>query len=139
MECPKCSNKKNKKDGFVLQRQRYKCSFCGYRFSVIKKKGTAEKYTKRQALELYLEGYSTRSISKLLGISHVSICSWMKQFPSADLIRREKPIKQINIKKALPYLKKKQNRSGAEMILTVLGKRHSDSFLITRNTGVAEE
>jgi len=71
VNCPKCGCKECPKDGIVKGKQRYKCKSCGYRHIVQSRgKSTA---TKRQALELYLEGRGFRSIGRFLNCSHVSV------------------------------------------------------------------
>jgi len=64
MDCPKCQNHKSVKDGIVKGKQRYKCKSCNYRYTVELKSTAKPKNTKRQALELYLEGLGFRSIGR---------------------------------------------------------------------------
>ena len=66
MDCPKYGGKVHCKDGIVQGRQRYLCKGCRYRYTVERRAGTGDKATKRQALELYLNGLGFRSIGRIL-------------------------------------------------------------------------
>ena len=66
MDCPKCGGNVYCKDGIVQGRQRYLCKGCRYRYTVEQRSGTGDKATRRQALELYLEGLGFRSIGRIL-------------------------------------------------------------------------
>jgi transposase-like protein len=79
--CPRCLSDKSSKDGIVKGRQRYKCKECQFRFTVQQKSGkVATKEIKKVALNLYLEGLGFRSISRILGFSHVAVYKWIKSF-----------------------------------------------------------
>ncbi len=78
MNCPKCNSSSHKKNGIVGGRQRYKCSDCGYNYTVELKSTAFSTSVKRQALQLYLEGLGFRSIGRVLGVSHV-FCPKMDQ------------------------------------------------------------
>jgi transposase len=80
MNCPRCKNPNHKKNGKISGRQRYQCSDCGYNYSVELKSTASSTSVKRQALQLYLEGFGFRSIGRLLGVSHVSVQNWIKKF-----------------------------------------------------------
>ena len=56
---------------------------------------------KRKALQFYLEGLGFRSIGRFLGISHVSVCQWIKQFGA-----KLRPIKRSG---NYAHVKKKQS------------------------------
>jgi transposase-like protein len=64
MNCPKCNSSNHKKNGIVGERQRYKCSDCGYNYTVELKSTAFSTSVKRQALQLYLEGLGFRSIGR---------------------------------------------------------------------------
>ena len=76
MNCPKCGSADCTKDGIVKARQRYRCKSCGFRHTVQHRGISPE--TKRQALQLYLEGLGFRSIGRFLKCSHVSVYNWIK-------------------------------------------------------------
>jgi transposase-like protein len=90
MNCPQCSSDTNVKSGFAKGRQRYKCKACGYHFTVENKSTTKPLSMKKQALHLYLEGLSFRSIGKLLGVSNVTVLNWIKASGAQEQIRPPK-------------------------------------------------
>jgi transposase-like protein len=62
--------------------QRYKCKDCGCSYT-ISFAGTLEKEkVRRAALSLYLSGSNFHFIGKLLGVSHVSVLNWIRQYES---------------------------------------------------------
>ncbi|HMS28615.1 MAG TPA: hypothetical protein PKD32_02070 [Saprospiraceae bacterium] len=68
------------KSGIVKGRQRYKCKSCSYSFTVLKDGKSIDPYYVIKALQLYIEGISTREIERILGISHVSVLNWVKKY-----------------------------------------------------------
>jgi len=80
MNCPKCESANYCKDGKALGRQRYLCRKCAYHYTVKRPKGRADEATKRQALQLYLEGLGFRSIGRILKFSNVTILNWIRSF-----------------------------------------------------------
>lgn len=75
-QCPKCKGMEAVKDGIVLNRQRYKCKKCNYRYTVAAL-GKPEKL-KREALKLHSKGLSFREVAKVLNVGHVSVYNWKK-------------------------------------------------------------
>lgn len=75
--CPKCQSENFRKDGIVKNKQRYFCKDCLHHFSVMQV-GKPD-FVKQTALILYLLGYKSREIAKILKVSHVSIHNWLKQ------------------------------------------------------------
>ena len=94
MDCPRCASSNKIKNGKVNGKQRYKCKECGYNYTVAKFSRGYPKEIKLKALHLYLEGLGFRSIERVLGISHVSVINWIKQFGKEvkELRRENKPI-----------------------------------------------
>ena len=89
--CPKCKSNDCVKHRTVLGRQRYWCKDCNYRFSVFKEGKGLEKVYVVKAIQLYLEGITLREIEKILGVSHVTVLKWIKQYGNnLDTIRYEK-------------------------------------------------
>ena len=78
MACPKCGSEESTKNGIVGGRQRYRCRNCGYNTTVALKSSAFPSSVKEQALGLYLEGNGFRAISRLLGVSHVSVYRWIR-------------------------------------------------------------
>jgi len=78
VNCPKCINIQNCKDGIVRDRQRYQCKSCQFRYTVSQKSDVKPMQTKRLALQLYLEGLDFRAIGRLLQISYGTVYQWVK-------------------------------------------------------------
>ena len=98
MKCPKCKSNHNRKDGSVKGKQRYKCKDCNHRFTVEWKSTARPESTKKQALELYLEGLGFRSIGRFLGVSHVAVYKWIKSFgQQIEKIKSKQKIKVVEL------------------------------------------
>ena len=103
---------------------------CNYRYTVVLKSTAKPASLKRQALQLYLEGLSYREIERILGVSHVSISNWVKEFkikkpPHPNYHPTYKIFKHNEL---VDYLQSKEKLSGAGMIITVLG----DKFMLIK-------
>lgn len=128
--CPKCANTKLVKSGIIKERQRFHCKSCNYFFTVNKLGKKIDDYYVTKALQLYLEGLSYREIERIIGVSHVSISNWVKEF------KIKKPphpnyhptYKIFNHLELVEYLKNKEQLSGAGMIITELG----DKFMLIK-------
>jgi transposase-like protein len=130
LACPKCQNSKIIKSGIIKERQRYLCKLCNYFFTVNKIGKKIDDYYVTKALQLYLEGLSYREIERIIGVSHVSISNWVKEFkikkplqlnyhPSYKILKHDELVE---------YLKDKDRLSGAGMIITELG----DKFMLIK-------
>ena len=80
IQCPSCRSNQYVKSGIIKGRQRYKCKQCHYSFTVLKEGKHIDAYYVVKALQLYLEGVTLREIERILGISHVSVMNWVKQY-----------------------------------------------------------
>ena len=86
-KCSKCGKDTCVKNGFMNNKQRYKCKECGCNFTEgdrRKEKGQPAN-VKRFALILYLEGIGFRTIERLLkelgiNVSHVAVIKWIEKF-----------------------------------------------------------
>lgn len=109
--CPKCSSTKYVKNGKLKNIQRYLCKKCGYNFTVNKLGKRIEKRLVVLALQLYLEGLGFRAIERVLGVSHVSVINWVKQYgKNLDYLKLQggnKDAKIIEIDEICTYLQKK--------------------------------
>ncbi len=128
--CPKCNHIHVVKSGILNDRQRYSCKSCRYHFTVFKLGKRIDDYYVTKALQLYLEGLSYREIERIIGVSHVSISNWVRQY------KIHKPphpnyhptYKILNHSELQDYLKLKENLVGAGMIITELG----DKFMLIK-------
>lgn len=128
--CPKCGGNTIVKSGIIKERQRYLCKSCTYYFTVNKIGKKIDDYYVTKALQLYLEGLSYREIERIIGVSHVSISNWVKEYkikkpPHPNYHPSYKILKHAEL---LEYLKTKEQLSGAGMIITELG----DKFMLIK-------
>lgn len=128
--CPNCSSESYIKSGIVNNRQRFKCKDCNYYFSVNKLGKKIDDYYVNKALQLYLEGLTYREIERILGISHVTILNWVKKYnikrPSNT--NYHPTYKILNANELALYFQKKENISGAGVVVTELG----DKFMLIK-------
>ncbi|OYU79052.1 MAG: transposase [Flavobacterium sp. BFFFF1] len=128
--CPKCQDKHIVKSGVIKDRQRYLCKKCNYYFTVNKLGKKIDDYYVTKALQLYLEGLSYREIERIIGVSHVTVSNWVREY------RVKKPshgyyhptYKIFNHLELIEYVKNKSLLSGAGMIITELG----DKFMLIK-------
>ena len=78
-KCPKCSSVSYVKNGFISEKQRYKCKNCKCNFTRSTVKGYSFEI-KIQALKLYKEGLGFRSIARLLEVSFQTVANWVRYF-----------------------------------------------------------
>ncbi|MCA9865233.1 MAG: IS1 family transposase [Anaerolineales bacterium] len=80
--CPRCYQAKHQlRDGRTpAGSQRYRCGLCRCRYTPFPKDQGYDEEVRFQALQLYLEGYSMREISRRLDVNHQSIANWMKAY-----------------------------------------------------------
>ena len=124
--CPKCHDNDYVKSGIIKGRQRYKCKNCNYYFTVQKLGKRIDDYYVVKALQLYVEGISYREIERILGVSHVSVMNWVKQYG----IKR--PLNTDNLSPSYQFLNheqlscftsKEENLLGHGMIITEVGEK----------------
>ena len=91
--CPRCGSSNLVKDGFVTNKQRYKCKECDNHFTVTMRKQRIDQNLKRNAMVLYLNGLSINKIEDLIGVKQTTLFKWVKDLgPKFDLMRStEKP------------------------------------------------
>lgn len=124
--CPKCQSENFVKSGIVKDRQRYTCKICKYHFTVQKEGKKVDNYYVTKALQLYLEGVSYREIERILGVSHVSVMNWVKQYIKVrPTIQEYHPTyKILKHQEFQEYVQQQDNLKGAGMMLTELGDKY---------------
>lgn len=131
MDCPRCGKQAGCKDGIVKGRQRYLCKNCKYRYTVKQRSGTGDKATKRQALELYLEGLGFRSIGRLLKFSNVSILKWIKAFgEQLPAVRGEEGVQVMEMDEMHTYIGSKKTIAGYGLLLIEMQKDSSTAYWV---------
>ena len=117
-KCPRCKSFEIRKDGIVMQKQRFKCKNCNYRFTVLHVGGPPSK--KRAAIILYLAGLNYRKIGELINSSHVSVFNWLKDMGSSLKQTRQTKLKPTDFKNMVTYLNQykisKRNCKGLMLI-----------------------
>lgn len=128
--CPKCESRSIIKSGIVNNRQRYRCKNCSYNFSVNKIGKKIDSYYVTKALQLFLEGLSYREIERIIGVSHVTVSNWVKEFKIKRALQSDyhPTYKIYNHAELVEYLKTKENLDGAGMVITELG----DKFMLIK-------
>lgn len=128
--CPKCESRAIIKSGIVNNRQRYRCKNCSYNFSVNKIGKKIDSYYVTKALQLFLEGLSYREIERIIGVSHVTVSNWVKEFKIKRALQSDyhPTYKIYNHAELVEYLKTKENLDGAGMVITELG----DKFMLIK-------
>lgn len=124
--CPKCNNSNVVKSGMVKERQRFLCKDCIYYFTVNKLGKQIDDYFVTKALQLYLEGLSYREIERIIGVSHVTISSWIKKYnisrpPHSDIHPVYKVFKQNEL---IEFMQREENLKGSSLIITEFGDKY---------------
>ncbi|MFT4202523.1 MAG: IS1 family transposase [Chitinophagaceae bacterium] len=124
MKCVKCNSENKVKRGFVKGKQRFTCKDCGYNYTVEQKTTAKSNSTKRQALQMYLEGLGFRSIGRILNVSHVSVYNWIKSFGSkVEDIKSGSEVDIVEIDEMHSYVGDKKNYCWIWIAVDRLGKR----------------
>lgn len=130
VQCPSCGSRFFVKAGIVKERQRYRCKECNYYFTVSKLGKRVDEYYVNKALQLYLEGLSFREIERLLGVSHVSVGNWVRQYG----VRRpgntgyHPSYRILNHEELVRFVAQPDHLKGAGFVVTELG----DKFMLIR-------
>ena len=132
MDCPKCKCTKQKKNGKANNRQRYRCLSCGYNFTVEMKSTAKPSTTKRQAIQLYLEGLGFRSIGRFLNVSHVSVQKWVKKYgQELEEIKSDDEISIVEMDEMHTYIGNKKTIAGFGLLSIEMEKGLSTAYLVT--------
>ena len=77
--CPRCQHTHFVKNGFVNDKQRYKCKNCQYQWTRITQRGKPQAQ-KTLVVLLYYHGLSMNAISKLFGSHVTTVLKWIRTF-----------------------------------------------------------
>ncbi|MBK6484081.1 MAG: IS1 family transposase [Chitinophagaceae bacterium] len=129
MKCPKCGHLWRVKDGIVKGKQRYKCLFCGFRFSVNYKAGIHPSY-RRLALLMHLEGLSLERIARSIGVSPVAILKWIRAYKvdESHVRGNAEIVNELKIDELSSYIIANQT-SASKWVLIELNTKGYSSFL----------
>ncbi|WP_411725862.1 IS1 family transposase [Methyloglobulus sp.] len=133
MSCPKCGSLDCAKDGIVKEKQRYRCKSCGHRHTV-QHRGICPA-TKREALQLYLEGLGFRSIGRFLKCSHVAVYNWIKAHgESIEAIRSAAGVDVVEMDEMHTYIGSKKTIGWIWIAVDRHGKRFLNCEVDSRDT-----
>lgn len=130
IHCPKCKEANYVKSGVVKGRQRYHCRSCNYFFTVLKEGKQIDPYYVVKALQLYVEGVTLREIERILGVSHVSVMNWIKQYgiQRPEQLEYRPTYKVFTHAELLDFLGKRENMASSGCIINELG----DKFIMIK-------
>ena len=129
MDCPRCASKEYCKDGKAQGGQRYLCRGGKYRYTVNQRSGTGSAATRRQALELYLEGLGFRSIGRVLNFSNVSILNWIRAFgKSLPSLKTNNTVQVMEIDEMHSYVGSKKTIVGYGLLLIEMKENSSIAY-----------
>ncbi|MCY4552121.1 MAG: helix-turn-helix domain-containing protein [Candidatus Poribacteria bacterium] len=80
MSCPRCQHPHFVKNGFINEKQRYKCKHCRYQWTTEKTHRDRPLAEKALAVFLYCHGLSMNAIAKILHASPSTILEWIRHF-----------------------------------------------------------
>lgn len=130
IKCPKCSQSNVVKSGIIKDKQRFLCKDCIYYFTVDKMGKQIDDYYVIKALQLYLEGLSYREIERIIGVSHVSISSWVKKYnlKRPEITNSKSNYKILKKSELIEYLQQENQMKGAGFIIT----EFADKFMMIK-------
>lgn len=118
MNCPSCRSSNNVKNGLLKETQRYKCKDCGCNYIRSYAHYQEKDRKRRLALSMYLEGLSYHSISRLLGVSHVSVLNWVRRYGSGlEALRNPRPCRVLGTEELKNYPGQDKIRAGFGLIV----------------------
>ena len=125
MTCPKCANAEAVKNGKMNGKQRFKCKSCGCNYT----QSTRYRISREKRLEcirLYLEGVGFRGISRLTGVSHVSVLKWVRELGTRIEELRPKEGGSVNIMELdelWHFVKKSPTNAGSGLPMTEMDSK----------------
>ena len=122
--CPNCDGNKFVKNGIHHNRQRYKCTECGYQYT--KENGRHSRREISIAVSLYAFGLSFRTITKMFETSPNTIYLWVKGFAENNY-QKPKPesIIEVELDEMWHFVQSKKTSCGFGKHMTA----QIDSFL----------
>jgi transposase-like protein len=125
LSCKSCGSSEAVKNGFVKNKQRYKCKSCGRTFREGDKRQIHDFDKKVKVLKLYLEGAGIRSISRVEGVSPPVILDLIKDYSKIikeklneiKLPESAKEIQILELDELFTYCQKKLTKSTSGLLL----------------------
>lgn len=128
--CPKCQSDEYVKSGVVKERQRFRCKACGYFFTVLKQGKSIDPYYVVKALQLYIEGVTLREIERILGVSHVSVMNWVRQYKiqRPEILDYHPTYKVLSHAELISFMSDRNQLKSSGCMITELG----DKFMVIK-------
>lgn len=81
-KCPKCYSvtRQNKAGKTKAGSQRYRCMFCGCKYTPIRKQQGYDPRLRKQAIRMYVDGMNLRRTARHLGVHHRTVALWIKEY-----------------------------------------------------------
>jgi len=139
--CKECGSNICVKNGFVKEKQRYKCKICLFNFVEGDKR---LKYTSNdhlKVIKLYLENCGIRTIERLTGIRNSQISKWIENIASyvkdefskaQNNLNGVEDIEIVEIDELCTYIKKDQKMVGNISLYGLLLKMRRTKLLILK-------
>lgn len=122
INCKNCGSTKNKKNGLVRNKQRYKCKECGLNYVEGDQRKMATPSMKAMAVIMYGSGKASYGmIARFFEVSRTAVLYWIRE--TAQRIEEpefETESLAIQIDEMWHFLNKKKKRSGYGELLTRL-------------------
>lgn len=117
IRCPKCQSSASVKDGVIKEKQRFKCKECNYHYTVLHR--GLDVGIRRQAVQLYLAGFGSRAIARLLQCSHVTVTQWVNEYgETLKPLRAQQDARIIKTLDLQNYVKqKKDSENGITLVV----------------------
>jgi len=113
-KCPKCFNTKrqNKAGTTEAGSQRYRCMYCGSKYTPERKHHGYDSQTRKQALRWYVDGMNLRRTARHLGVHHTTIMRWVKEYvrqlPKAPQLQK---VKTAEMDELFTFIGQKKTKS----------------------------
>ena len=115
ISCKNCHNTHTVKNGFVRDKQRYKCKMCGYNF-VLGDERYPHTTEVKKALSIILYSLGKASfgfLAKLFGVSRTTTYYWIRQAASIiDEPTIDADIQEIEFDEMWHFIQSKKEKSG---------------------------
>lgn len=105
MKCPRCGSENTVKNGFAVNKQRYKCKRCGYQSTRSAPRGKDPK-DRQLAAFLYASGLSMTLIAKLVNVSVQTVSRWLHSIYNGSVLEtpHAEPFKRVSSVDILEHL-----------------------------------
>jgi transposase-like protein len=113
-KCPKCYNtqRQNKAGQTASGSQRYRCMYCGSKYTPEKKRHGYDAKVRQQAIRLYVDGMNLRRTARHLGIHHSTVSVWLKDYVSKlPQAPQPKKVKTAEMDELFTFLGNKKTKS----------------------------